>query len=113
MFNFFIKYRVYAFLIWFIFLLQAQNYKLEFSAQRGFYQEPFNLTINSLSGESIQYTIDGSDPRFSETAQVSSSPLTIVINPENTAGRYIAPGFVVRACIVADTVPPQYVYTRT
>jgi hypothetical protein len=113
MLPFHINYRIIAFIVLFICISQAQNYTLSFSTQRGFYQESFVLSISSFSSESILYTIDGSDPRFSSTVTISNSPATIEIDPENSSGRDIAPGYIVRACVVADSVPPPYVYTHT
>ena len=49
--------------------------KPEFSAESGFYTEPFELTISSQSG-TVYYTLDGSDPTTSST--VYTSPVNIV-----------------------------------
>jgi hypothetical protein len=70
----------------------------QFSVERGFYREPFTLTITTtVKSVPIRYTVDGSDPRFSERAKVASSPITLFVDPEDTTGRDTAPGFIVRA----------------
>jgi hypothetical protein len=77
-----------------------------FSAERGFYSNPFTLTIETEGNRiSIRCTVDGSDPRTSPTARLSDSPLTIFVDPDDTTGRGTAPGFVVRAASVeSDTL---------
>lgn len=69
-----------------------------FSVKHGFYDKPFDVTISSpVSGMSIYYTLDGTDPATSSTAIVKSSPAKVNINPSSTTGRGKTPGVVVRA----------------
>ena len=68
-----------------------------FSQERGFYAEPFDVTVSWTAGSSIAYTLDGSDPLNSETAIVSASPAVIHIDPSSTEGRGRTPGVVLRA----------------
>ncbi|MDM7925998.1 MAG: CotH kinase family protein [bacterium] len=77
-----------------------------FSAERGFYRDPFPLRVTTDGGLfQIRYTVDGSDPRTSPTGRASASPLVLTVDPEDTAGRGTAPGFIVRAASVeSDTV---------
>lgn len=46
-----------------------------FSAESGFYEEPFELTITAGEGEKIYYTLDGSDPTASSSRY--SAPVTV------------------------------------
>jgi len=74
---------------------------IAFSADRGFYDAPFTLTLTaSEPGAAIRYTLDGSDPRSSGTTGLS--PLTVSIDPASSAGRDPAPGVVVRAMAELD-----------
>lgn len=50
---------------------------ISFSAESGFYQEEFDLTITAAEEGEIFYTLDGSDPSTSDTAQLYSEPLKI------------------------------------
>ncbi|HEX9972380.1 MAG TPA: CotH kinase family protein, partial [bacterium] len=78
---------------------QASLERPIFSKERGFYHEPFDLIINSEPvGLTIYYTLDGTDPRTSITANSESAPVQIHIDPEIIAGRDVAPGVVIRAC---------------
>jgi hypothetical protein len=48
-----------------------------FSAPSGFYGTDFSLTLSSGKNDSVYYTIDGSDPTNSSTAQKYSSAITV------------------------------------
>ncbi|MBE6856362.1 MAG: hypothetical protein E7500_02880 [Ruminococcus sp.] len=48
-----------------------------FSSQSGFYGTDFSLTLSSANNETIYYTLDGSDPTNSSTAQVYSNAITV------------------------------------
>jgi hypothetical protein len=88
--------------------------KPQFSSKRGFYEVPFDLVLTTKAGgQTIQYTLDGSDPRISSTAISSSEPVIILINPQDTTGRYQAPGVVVRAYIMTDNAVYGDVATHT
>jgi hypothetical protein len=77
--------------------------KPQFSLKRGFYESPFALVLTSKTGgQTIKYTLDGSDPRTSPAAVSVSEPVTINIDPDNFTGRFKAPGVVVRAYIFVD-----------
>jgi hypothetical protein len=70
-----------------------------FSIERGFFDEPFDVLISSQpEGGIIKYTLDGSDPKYSETALSASSPGTVRVDPESDIGqRGLTAGFVIRA----------------
>ncbi len=85
-----------------------------FSAERGFYSDPFTLTIATEGNRTpLRCTVDGSDPRTSTTARLSDSPMTIFVDPEDTAGRGTAPGFIVRAASVESDTLFSAVVTHT
>ncbi|MBE6851671.1 MAG: hypothetical protein E7504_08125 [Ruminococcus sp.] len=48
-----------------------------FSAKSGFYGSDFALSLSSANHETIYYTVDGSDPTKSSTAQVYSGAITV------------------------------------
>ncbi len=48
-----------------------------FSSQSGFYGTDFSLTLSSAENETIYFTLDGSDPTNSSTAQVYSGAITV------------------------------------
>lgn len=60
-----------------------------FSAQRGFFSSPFNLTLTSPSGGSIRYTLDGSTPSPTK-GTVYSSPISITTTKAVRAIAYSA-----------------------
>ena len=82
---------------------------LHFDPDRGFYESNFDLTLSTTPpGLTIGYTKDGTDPATSTTAIQGISPVTIHVDPANTEGRDLAPGFCVRAvAIQADTAATQ------
>ncbi|MBO2516832.1 MAG: hypothetical protein CW338_06070 [Clostridiales bacterium] len=55
-----------------------------FSAEAGFYSEPFYLSISCSEGETVWYTLDCSDPRISDTAICCSGPVYICNNTRDT-----------------------------
>lgn len=86
----------------------------EFSVERGFFDQPFQLEVTSKSaGATIKYTLDGSDPRVSKTAQFSVPPAQIQVDPLSTTGRGLTPGFVVRAMAIRDGYTSSEVVTHT
>ena len=88
--------------------------KPQFSVKRGFYETAFNLVLTTKTGgTTLKYTLDGSDPRTSPTVRSGVEPVTIVIDPSNTSGRYTAPGVVVRAVLPENDVPYGDVVTHT
>ena len=54
--------------------------KPEFSAEGGFYDAAFGLSLSDAAGNSIYYTLDGSDPRTSPTAVQYSGEIRIYDN---------------------------------
>lgn len=53
---------------------------ISFSKLAGFYDESFELTLKAKDNASIYYTLDGSDPRTSETAISYTEPIKIYDN---------------------------------
>lgn len=99
-----------CFLFFFIFtilLISSETYaqKLAFDPPRGFFEEPFELTITApVENAIIKYTLDGKNPLTSSNAISTPSPAKITVDPENITNRDRAPGFCVRAIAVsADT----------
>ena len=69
-----------------------------FKYGRGFFDEPFDEVITTETpGAIIIYTLDGSDPRYSENTVSGTSPLTVTINPSSIMKRPKTPGVIVRA----------------
>ena len=89
----------------FSFAQDAEDVILHFDPDRGFYENSFDLTLSTTPPAlTIRYTKDGTDPTTSSTAGQGMSPITIHVDPANTDGRDLAPGFCVRAvAIQADT----------
>ena len=54
----------------------------QFSAEGGFYNDVFTLTLSSEPGHTIFYTMDGTDPRTSRTAVEYSNGIMIYDNTE-------------------------------
>jgi hypothetical protein len=105
------------FLISFTCLLWAQNGEnvlLHFDPDRGFYESNFDLTLStSPTGLTIRYTKDGTDPTTSSTAIQGISPIIIHVDPANTNGRDLAPGFCVRAVAIRADTAATKVKTHT
>ena len=59
-----------------------------FSVSRGFYREPFALTIRALDQAPIKYTLDGSDPRTSAAARQVDTPFELWVDPFDLTGRH-------------------------
>lgn len=79
--------------------LQAAQ-QVTFSHPSGFYGANFTLKLTSPSPNTkFKYTIDGSEPAQSSTAQGATDSVSIAINPDDTTLRGKTPGFVVRAAI--------------
>ncbi|MFH0758571.1 MAG: CotH kinase family protein [Bacteroidota bacterium] len=87
---------------------------LHFSEPSGFYDEPFYLDITPSNPDwDVVYTLDGSNPQYSETAIVRADMAHILIDPASTIGRPATPAVVVRASSVADGIKPSYPESRT
>jgi len=54
--------------------------KPEFSAEGGFYDAAFGLSLSAPAGNTVYYTLDGSDPRTSSTAKQYSGEIRIYDN---------------------------------
>lgn len=90
-----------------------------FSAEGGFYDEAFSLSLSDEDGHTILYTLDGSDPRTSVTSMEYQEPISIYDNTDDpnilsayeniTLKEYTAPqynvdkGIVVRAVCVEQS----------
>ncbi len=98
-------------------IINAQTFVEEpsFSHTRGFYDNPFTLTISSnLNGAEIVYTLDGSDPKNSSNSFTADSPVEITIDPTNSLNRGgMTPGVHVRAIAIADSYSPSKTITHT
>jgi hypothetical protein len=100
--------RTYLTITFIVFLFLCSNFKELnaaekpiFSKERGFYKQSFSLTITSRSGKgTIKYTLNGSNPEKSNDAFSSSSPLSIIVDPNSNVGRGLTPAVVVRACLI-------------
>lgn len=84
------------------------------SVNRGFYNNPFDVTITSpIAGMSIYYTLDGSDPRTSPTSQVAYAPVVVRIDPDNTDNRGKTPAVVLRTSAKKQGYDYSPVVTRS
>ncbi|MDF7801336.1 lamin tail domain-containing protein [Pontiellaceae bacterium B1224] len=87
----------------------------KFSIDRGFYSDATNLIISSETlAATITYTLDGSDPRTSSSAISSENPVTVLIDPESSTGKWKAtPAVTVRAFASNEGLLPSNVDTHT
>ncbi|MFC2137408.1 lamin tail domain-containing protein [Bacteroidota bacterium] len=84
------------------------------SVERGFYTEPFIVTISSDAiGTAVLYTLDGSDPRTSTSSIIKSQPAEILIDPDSTDFRGKTPAVTLRACVAKSGFLPSKVITHT
>ncbi len=81
----------------------------------GFFVNPFSVTLNGFfPGETVKYTLDGSDPRTSAKAITAVTPAVVAINPESTAGgRGKTAGVILRASRYETGFDPSKPITRT
>jgi hypothetical protein len=87
---------------------------LQFSNSSGFYTQPFSLQIiPSNPAWNVYYTLDGSNPQYSETAMVSPGGATIQVDPRSTVNRDATPAVVVRASAGTGGITPSYPEART
>ena len=104
------------------------NFKLEATAElpqtegsitcdkpSGFYKNLFTANLTSdLQGETIKYTLDGSDPKTSTTVLTGISPVSVQIDPNSTTGgRGTTGGVVLRASKYQEGLAPGIPTTRT
>lgn len=84
------------------------------SHEAGIYNNPFIVTLESPSSEfNILYTIDGSDPRVSETMMSANTSSEITIDPKISTGRGITPAFILRASLQKEGYQPSLSITKT
>jgi hypothetical protein len=96
------------------FAQDAEDAILHFDPDRGFYENNFDLILSTTPpGLIIKYTKDGTDPITSSTAVQGTSPVTIHVDPANTDGRDLAPGFFVRAVAIRSDTAATRVKTHT
>jgi hypothetical protein len=88
--------------------------KVIFSNPGGFYTNTFSLKLDVPDQSyNISYTIDGSDPRNSPTAQNGGKSKTIDINPASASGRPKTPCYIVRASLKKTGFNPSFPLTQT
>ncbi len=89
-----------ALCLFYLSVLNAQDTVVNYSHESGFYTSGFELILTASEASlEIVYTLDGSDPKNTDKGFIVSSPATIQIDPDNTAGRSLTPGVVVRAIL--------------
>ncbi len=83
--------------------------------QSGFYRNPFTLILTADSpGETIKYTLDGSDPKTALNVLTGTSPVAVVIDPKSsTGGRGKTGGVVLRASKYQEGFAPGIATTRS
>ncbi len=87
---------------------------LNFSMASGFYEDSFTLEITpSDTSWYVTYTLDGSNPQTSETAEISKGKATILIDPENIEGRPKTPAVVLRASSFIPGIKPSTPESRS
>ncbi|MFZ5896927.1 MAG: CotH kinase family protein [Myxococcota bacterium] len=86
---------------------------LVFAPPRGTREVAFDLKITHATATSVRYTLDCSDPRTSSSAMVAKLPLTLRVDPADTAHRFLAPGFIVRATVGDASAGPETVVTHS
>jgi len=81
----------------------------------GFFNNPFTAKlIGTTPGETIKYTVDGSDPRTSLNVLSGTSPVSVRIDPASTiGGRGLTGGFVLRASKYQEGLAPGRPITNT
>lgn len=82
---------------------EAQLSVPQFSAEGGFYDKQFSLTLSSEPGNTIYYTMDGSDPRTSGTA-IEYTKEILLYNNTDESNVYSA----IKKITLADYTPPQF-----
>lgn len=81
----------------------------------GFYQNPFTVKLTADSpGETIKYTLDGSDPKTGFNVLTGTSPVSVLIDPgSTTGGRGKTGGVVLRASKYKEGFAPGTATTRS
>lgn len=92
----------------------SDSLKVVFSKPNGFYDEPFDLTMNVPDDSyNLVYTIDGSNPQNSATKISGGKSATITVDPDDWNGRASTPCFIVRASLQKDGLNPSFPFTQT
>jgi hypothetical protein len=93
-------------------LPEAEPVSIDFSS--GFFNQTFTARINaSQLGDTIKYTLDGSDPRYSTTTLTGYSPVDVFVDPDsNLGGRGKTGGVVLRASRFQAGFEPSKPITR-
>ena len=87
---------------------------ITFSVPRGMATAAFDLAITTRFDDgTLRYTLDGSDPRESDTALDAVPPLSLRIDPDDTEHRFISPVVIVRVAVMRDGVPLTLVHTHS
>ncbi|MBN1950878.1 MAG: CotH kinase family protein [Bacteroidales bacterium] len=87
---------------------------ISYSLPSGYYESAFTLTLTSPDpAAEILYTIDGSNPQVSTSAQNGGTSVNILVDPSITSGRGATPAFVVRASLTKAGYQPSYPSGRT
>ncbi len=95
--------------------LPALEGNVSINQPSGFYNNPFTATITSDEpGGTISYTLDGSNPGFSENAITGTSPVNVTINPNSSeGGRGKTGGVILRASKAKDGFYPEKSVTKS
>ncbi len=91
------------------------DYQVDFSEQSQFQNSAFNVTLSTMLTDAfITYTLDGSNPLTSATAQTSAAPFDLYVDPNGTdGGRGATPGVVIRAVVIKNDLQQSRVATKT
>jgi len=81
----------------------------------GFYDDPFTAVVSGFfPGDSVIFTLDGTDPRSSTNTLRGVSPVTVLIDPESTlGGRGKTGGVVLRASAFRPGFQPSQPFSHT
>jgi len=92
----------------------TDSLKVAFDHPDGFYTSPFYLKLDVPDQSySIIYTIDGSNPQTSATAQNGGKSKTLTVDPTNINGRAKTPCYIVRASLQKEGLSPSFPLTQT
>ncbi|MBK6285133.1 MAG: chitobiase/beta-hexosaminidase C-terminal domain-containing protein [Draconibacterium sp.] len=80
-----------------------------------FYKNPFTVKLTADSpGETIKYTLDGSDPKTALNVLTGTSPVSVLIDPgSTTGGKGKTGGVVLRAAKYQEGFAPGIPTTRS
>jgi len=95
-------------------LVSTDTMKVQFSLPGGFYKNAFDLKLTVPDPSyNILYTIDGSNPQTSSTAQNGGKSKTLRVDPTNSTGRPQTPCYLVRASLKKDGETPTFPLSQT